>query len=61
MRSSIWIKSGMYEGDILSEKASYTLKSTNNNYCQCYNAVQYFLSFCQREQKGNPYWKKISS
>ena len=40
------------ERDILSDNASYTLRSTKNDYCQRNNLVRYFSSFCRME------WKK---
>ena len=34
----------MQERDIYSSNSSYTLKSTQNNYCQRYNTTLYFFS-----------------
>ena len=42
------IQGGMWKRDVLSDNASYTLKSTKNNYWQRY-VVRYFSSFCRTE------------
>ena len=48
VRSSTWIKVGCKK-DIYITKVSYTLKSTTNNYCERYNVMRYFPSFCRTE------------